>query len=546
MKLIVKFFQTGGRAMRKEAFSIIGTIFLAVGFVALRPYTTRTEFRAVDLNEVEKKREFFSLIESRMALDEKELLQAYEEVFEFDEKLEGNLNILGNGGPDAFGYFFTHVPFGFENLADGTVDPTVTEVELGDDASFLLTLPFSFPFYDKRLDTVRVSSNGYLTAPDQIGNAFINRSIPNVTIPDNLIALFWDDLWGLGGPAGREIRYTHRTGGRVDSTIVQYNDWGFFVDFGRKRNTFQVILESTGHITFNYMNVDSTLPFGPHSATAGIENSDASIGLQVAFNQFDGNGHIKDNTSIRITPPITIIPVEFDIKPQSCPNPLNTKSNGVLPVAILGSETFDVTDIIVSSVRLEGVEPIRSAMEDNTQPVRDRQTECQCTTDAGDGFTDLTLKFDKQEIVAALGSVNDGDSVVLVITGELENGDFLEGQDCVVIRKKGDNRKGGDGSLILDAFTPLSFTLAQNEPNPVKNRTTILYSIEERGHVSLLLYDLSGRLVRTLVNGYEQAGVHSSNWDGMDDAGRELTNGVYFYRLVSGDFSTTRKLVVLR
>jgi hypothetical protein len=67
--------------------------------------------------------------------------------------------------------------------------------------------------------------------------------------------------------------------------------------------------------------------------------------------------------------------VPFDIKPESCPNPLNTKSQGVLPVAILGTADFDVNTIDAASIRLAGVAPVRSTVEDVATPVADPQSD---------------------------------------------------------------------------------------------------------------------------------------------------------------------------
>lgn len=129
--------------------------------------------------------------------------------------------------------------------------------------------------------------------------------------------------------------------------------------------------------------------------------------------------------------------VAIDIKPQSCPNPLNVRSKGVLPVAILGTADFDATSIDPASIRLEGIAPIRSNVEDVSMPVLDPEDDCDCTEESGDGFDDLTLKFDPQAIVGALGDVNDGEELVLTLTGETSDGTPIEGMDCVVLLKKG-------------------------------------------------------------------------------------------------------------
>jgi len=80
------------------------------------------------------------------------------------------------------------------------------------------------------------------------------------------------------------------------------------------------------------------------------------------------------------------------------------------------------------------VDAIRSGIEDVATPFAGAG--CDCASDGPDGFDDLTLKFDTQAIVAALSPVNDGDQIVLTLTGFLLDGEYIEGQDCVIIRKK--------------------------------------------------------------------------------------------------------------
>jgi hypothetical protein len=144
------------------------------------------------------------------------------------------------------------------------------------------------------------------------------------------------------------------------------------------------------------------------------------------------------SAALFLTPPICA--VYMDIKPGSCPNPLNVNNNGVLPVAILGTEDFDVTTIDPASIQLEGVAPLRWDYEDSATPFEGEL--CDCHNLDGDGYLDLNLKYDVQEIAAALGSINDGEVLILTATGNLKEefgGAPINGQDCVVILKKGNN-----------------------------------------------------------------------------------------------------------
>ena len=144
--------------------------------------------------------------------------------------------------------------------------------------------------------------------------------------------------------------------------------------------------------------------------------------------------HFGDQTFF-VTPCITEIEVAVDIKPATCPNPLNVKSLGVLPVAILGMEDFDVSDVDMSSVGLEGVAPIRFDYEDVATPFDGEL--CNCHEEGPDGILDLILHFDTQEVVDALGPVVDGVELELILTGDTVDGVPLEGSDCIRIIKKG-------------------------------------------------------------------------------------------------------------
>ena len=86
----------------------------------------------------------------------------------------------------------------------------------------------------------------------------------------------------------------------------------------------------------------------------------------------------------------------------------------------------------------------------------------------------------------------------------------------------------------------------QNYPNPFNPLCTIRYDIPKAGRVSLTVFDVSGSLVRTLVNGWREPGVYGEIWDGKDAGGAPMPSGVYFYSLKSGDFVATRKMVLLR
>ncbi len=162
--------------------------------------------------------------------------------------------------------------------------------------------------------------------------------------------------------------------------------------------------------------------------------------------------------------------VAIDVKPESCPNPINVKSQGVLPVAILGTADFDVNQIDPASVTLEGVSPLRWDYEDVSTPFEPylgkEDCEQDCDTLDPDGILDLTLKFDTQQILDVLGNIEsydieqedleafesgesdqlitttedallDGACLTVTLTGTLTDGTEIIGEDLVLILRKG-------------------------------------------------------------------------------------------------------------
>ncbi|MHC4363513.1 MAG: right-handed parallel beta-helix repeat-containing protein, partial [Planctomycetota bacterium] len=241
------------------------------------------------------------------------------------------------------------------------------------------------------------------------------------------------------------------------------------------------------------------------------------------------------------------IVISFDIHPRSCPNPFNIKwlenfdhgnehalpkKGGVMPSAIVGSENFDVTEIDVSTLRLEGIMPLRHSFEDVTRPAADGE-ECDCTTDGPDGLMDLTLKFRRLDIAAVLGLAEDGDIATLTLTGSMLDGTSFEASDCVTILSKRPRPPVFSG--------PDQVVLHPAVPNPFNPVTRIRYALPSEGFVKLVVYDVTGRLVEQLVAQMQHAGEHIVTWDA-----RKLRSGIYFYRLEVGSFTETRKLILLK
>ena len=93
---------------------------------------------------------------------------------------------------------------------------------------------------------------------------------------------------------------------------------------------------------------------------------------------------------------------------------------------------------------------------------------------------------------------------------------------------------------------PSVMSLEQNYPNPFNSTTKIRYAISVGGHVRLRVFDLLGRVIATLVDDDETAGEHETEWDGRTISGSIAASGIYFYRLESGSFKGTQKMILLR
>ena len=139
-----------------------------------------------------------------------------------------------------------------------------------------------------------------------------------------------------------------------------------------------------------------------------------------------------------------------EIKPGSCQSPLNVRSRGMLPVAILGSDDVDVSTIdpatiVITREGFDPLEPIRYSYEDVGAPSEGDPCVCEDPDgdeldedSEGDGQTDLTLKFRTQELVEGLGlkEVESREIIPLTIMWESEDGTPLMGEDCVKIINK--------------------------------------------------------------------------------------------------------------
>ncbi len=314
-----------------------------------------------------------------------------------------------------------------------------------DDGYWELPLPFPFTFYGvtyPQFHPIYVSTNGYISFLAG-SSEYMNACIPTPAAPNGAIYAFWDDLV-VESPASMWTEVLGTAPNR--KFVIEWRNVRFY-NYPDKRLSFEIVLSETGEITLQYRDIDrdsgGVIDFFERGgeATIGVETTDG-----VYAYQFSCNTATIGSAEFPLTG--TTFAIQFshastvaaDIKPGGCPNPINVGSKGVLPVAILGTDRLNVEDIDPQSVTLVGVSPLRWSHEDVAtpyMPLTGKTEANQCNALGPDGYTDLTLKFDTQAVVAALGAVNDGDVLTLHLTGTLRNGTPVSGEDVVTIIKKG-------------------------------------------------------------------------------------------------------------
>jgi flagellar hook assembly protein FlgD len=105
---------------------------------------------------------------------------------------------------------------------------------------------------------------------------------------------------------------------------------------------------------------------------------------------------------------------------------------------------------------------------------------------------------------------------------------------------------GTQTSIGESTQLPMKFALHQNYPNPFNPITTLRYDLPENSLVNIIIYDLLGRQVKTLVNQTQNAGFKSIIWNATNNYGKPVSAGVYLYQIQAGEFVQTKKMVLLK
>ncbi|KPK24912.1 MAG: hypothetical protein AMJ70_00520 [Dehalococcoidia bacterium SG8_51_3] len=198
---------------------------------------------------------------------------------------------------------------------------------------------------------------------------------------------------------------------------------------------------------------------------------------------------------------------------------------------------YDVGDIDESTVAITAIggEPIDPLYRKGYTRVGDH--DC-------DGIPDLMVRFNRRHLVSICREIIEECGYYdFTVSGQLNGGIAFEGNGSIyVLGRFGDRgiAAGREGDI------PKSISLYEISPNPFKFHTAISYALPTSSPTELEIYDVNGRLVKTLVNRKTQVGYHNVRWDGQDNSGRGVPSGVYFLKFRAGDYSTTEKLLLIR
>ena len=104
----------------------------------------------------------------------------------------------------------------------------------------------------------------------------------------------------------------------------------------------------------------------------------------------------------------------------------------------------------------------------------------------------------------------------------------------------------GSVTFVKNEITLSGYTLEQNYPNPFNPTTQIRFNMPEESVVTIKIYNMLGKEIKTLISGEKTAGEHSVTWNGTNDRGILVASGTYFYRINTGNFTQVKKMIFMK
>jgi photosystem II stability/assembly factor-like uncharacterized protein len=429
----------------------------------------------------------------------------------------------GGGGSTAPGYFFaSSLPGGNgapsqptynwnDPQANGHTLITNWTGDSDDGYSGPISIGFSFPFFGTYYTSLYIGTNGVVTFGSGYSGTGSNASIPSTNAPNNMLAALLMDLF-VNSSNGNSGVYYYSTSNKFIVT------WYYLSPKGSNDYiTFQLILEPSGYISFQYNSNNSTLPLPSaiaNDALIGIENASGTIGLQYrndgtggpifgTASSPKGNGGTKQDGDNAVA---------FD-----------DDENGLAPVEL----TSFIANVNESDVKLlwqtstevnnYGFEIQRSTSSENSEWTTIGFVE-------GCGNSNSPKKYSFEDKNLPCGAY----------TYRLKQIDL-------------DGTFEYSESIEVEINVAYDFKLMQNYPNPFNPTTTISYSLPAPSgtktykNVTLRIFNSLGERVATLVNKEQSAGGYTVRFDAKD-----LPSGIYFYELRADGFRDVKKMLLMK
>jgi hypothetical protein len=434
----------------------------------------------------------------------------------------GPVDVSSPVGPDGYGYYaFDSADFDYPdsrpvyawNEISTAMGGSGTKLDFPIDnfvVSVVVDLPFTFRYYGQDYTQIRVSDNGWISFDTGTDFDFYNWAIPTEYGVEALVAPFWDNLNPVPPAAGQE-----NVNGIDPDGIYIFHDLAlgaFIIEWSRLPHykpeilglqTFQLALldpatypttSGNGELLFQYRHVNNNDHLRMY-ATVGIESPEGTDGLQLSYGNVNATGMapLQPGLAVRVT---TEAPVRVPFTLAS----------------LVAKASANQIDLV-------------------WEPADERPV-------VG-WHVDRILDGERVRLTASPLSAGSRR-----FTSQLDDDPSQGRYLLTALHPFGVSSEPGQTSVAAATSTRLALYPAH--PNPAPGMATIGFALPRQENVRLLVYDVAGRLVRTLVDGQVSAGEGVKIWDGRDDGGAQVADGVYFYRLETGTGSLTRKMILLR
>ena len=161
-------------------------------------------------------------------------------------------------------------------------------------------------------------------------------------------------------------------------------------------------------------------------------------------------------------------------------------------------------------------------------------------TDIHENITDTTISVSSNSLDALLGGLNINESILTYIVEASDEEYTIQSNAGTFFLSR-----ASLGTINKD-IVPEVFALHQNYPNPFNPVTSLRYDLPEDGLVNITVYDMMGRVVKTLINSSQTAGFKSIQWNATNDRNEPVSAGLYLYTIQAGEFRQTKKMVLLK